>query len=254
MKGANMKTQILALLVSIAFIFSCEGPQGPVGPSGADALTDPNVKPKIIWTYPSNGQVGPIINLGNSIIIRFNKIMDISTLNRSLELLPSQTGYAWIDTNNTWLHNGDVAYIYLYSDSTTLWEIGQTYTFTVLATLKDINGNSLSSPYSFSFTPEPNFRVDYTWPQNGSTKVPRQAYIVISFNNRINFPSFQSSVSSSPPIPGNWEPYYYSGVILNPTSELNPNTEYIITISTGMQDAQGHALPSIYTLSFTTGP
>jgi hypothetical protein len=249
-----MKTKILAILVTIAFICSCEGPQGPTGLSGADGLTDPNVKPKVIWTYPSNGQVGPITNLGNSIIIRFNKIMDISTLNRSLELLPSQTGYAWIDTNYTQLHNGDVAYIYVQSDSTAIWEIGQNYSFTVLSTLKDINGNSLPSPYSFSFTPEPYFRVAYTNPQNGSTKVPRQNQIIIGFNNRINFQSFQSSVSCSPLIPGNWVLNWYNDAILYPTSELNPNTEYIITINTEMLDAQGRALPSTYSFSFTTGP
>ena len=250
-----MKTQILALLVTIAFIYSCEGPQGPTGPSGADALTDPNVKPKVIWTSPFDGQVGPITNFWGSITIRFNKIMDISTLNRSLELLPSQTGYAWIDTNNTGLHNGDVAYIGLNSDSTTYWEIGQTYTFTVLSTLKDINGNSLLSPYSFTFTPEPYFRVTYTYPQNGSTKVSRQPYIGMDFNNRINFQSFQSSVSISPSIPGNWV-YFdsYNEVYLNSASELSPNTEYIVTLSTGMQDAQGRALPSTFTFSFTTGP
>lgn len=250
-----MKTQILALLVTIALIYSCEGPQGPTGPSGADALTDPNVKPKVIWTSPFDGQVGPITNFWGSITIRFNKIMDISTLNRSLELLPSQTGYAWIDTNGPGLHNGDVAYIGLNSDSSTYWEIGQTYTFTVLATLKDINGNPLTSPYSFSFTPEPYFRVASTYPQNGSTKVSRYQYIYIGFNNRINFQSFQSSVSISPSIPGNWE-YYdsYNEVHLNPASELSPNTEYIVTLSTGMLDAQGRALPSIYTFSFTTGP
>lgn len=250
-----MKTHILALLITIAFIFSCEGPQGPTGPSGADALTDPSVKPKVIWTSPLDGQVGPIMNFGNNITIRFNKIMDISTLYQSLELLPSQTGYAWIDTNWTGLTFGDIAFIGVNSDSSTYWKIGQTYTFTVLPTLKDINGNSLSSPYSFSFTPEPYFRVTSTYPQNGSTKVDRYSPIGISFNNRIDFQSFQSSISISPSIPGNWENYYsYNQVSFSPTSELFPNIKYTITISTGMRDAQGRALPSTFTFSFTTGP
>jgi hypothetical protein len=255
----KMKNYIsLILVLALLLLSGCDqlkgpaGPTGPSGASGADALTDPSVALKVIWTFPTNGQVGPIANLGNDISIRFNKILDMSTVNRSIQMSPSNTGYARIDTNNISVPTGDLIYFYLRYDSSYVWNIGQTYTVTVLSTLKDINGNTLSSPYSFSFTPEPYFRVIYTYPQNGQTGVSLSYYVELDFNNRINFSSFQSSISISPPISGTWYTNY-NYVYLSLSSQLSANTVYVVTLGTGMKDAQGRSLSYPYTFSFTTG-
>ena len=203
-----MKYLTLLLFPVLFLLSSCiKGPQGPAGPSEADELTDPSVKPKVIWTFPENGQTGPISNFNESISIRFNKIMDISTVNKSLQLSP-QSGYARIDTTEeNSFPTGDLIFIDIQSDSSYRWNIGQTYTLTVATTLKDINGNSLQSPYVLSFTPEPYFRVTYTYPNNAATNVSRNNEIELWFNNTINYSTFLSSISISPPVSGSWNYY-----------------------------------------------
>ena len=254
-----MKTPVISILSFLLFFFAgCDqlkgpaGPTGPAGSSGTDALTDASVALKVIWTFPANGQIGPITNLGNAISIRFNKILDMSTVHQSLQISPSNTGYARIDTNDISVFSGDVIYVYLQFDSSCVWNIGQTYTITVLSTLKDINGNTLSTPYSFSFTPEPYFRVKSTYPTNGQANVSRICYVELNFNNSFNLSSLQSSFSISPVISGTWyasSSYAY----FNSLSTLNPNTVYTLTLSTDIKDSQGRSLSSPYTFSFTTG-
>lgn len=258
-EGTNMKIRLLCILSTVFFLSSCKGPQGPTGPtgaSGADALTDPTVKPKVLWTFPANGQIGPIAelhNLNNTVSVRFNKILDVSTVNRSIQISPS-AGYIHLDTTGISVPSGDVIFILPHADSSDVfWAIGQSYTFTILPTLKDINGNSLSAPYSFSFTPEPYFRVTSSIPQNGDTAVPTIAAIEIVFNNNINFSTFQSSISILPTISGYWSAYLPSRMWFYRGQNLNPNTVYVVTLGTGVKDMQGRALSSPYTFSFTTG-
>jgi hypothetical protein len=247
-----MKVQCLFLLAAIFFLLSCKGPAGPMGPSGADALTDPNIKPKVIWTFPSNGQIGPITDFYSRVSIRFNKILDASTIYHSIQLSPSNTGYARVDTNNTLSFTGDIISVGLYSDSSYMWAVGQKYTSIVLTTLKDINGNSLSAPYSFSFTPEPYFRVTYTYPTNGATAVLLTQGIQLEFNNNIDFSTFQSSISVSPVVSGNWILGGNNYVYLQMSTQYSPSTVYVVTLGTGMRDAQGRSLSSPFTFSFTT--
>ncbi len=181
--------------------------------------------------------------------------MDISTVNKSLQLSP-QSGYARIDTTEeNSLPTGDLIFIDIRSDSSYRWNIGQTYTLTVATTLKDINGNSLQSPYVLSFTPEPYFRVTYTYPNNAATNVSRNYEIELEFNNTINYSTFLSSISISPPVSGSWNYYGENYVYINLSNqfELSPNTAYVVTLGTGMRDAQGRSLTSPFTFSFTTG-
>lgn len=140
----------------------------------------------------------------------------------------------------------------VYADSTR-WKIGQTYTITVLTTLRDINGNYLSTPYSCSFTPEPCFRKISTDPRNGRTGVEPVTSIIVEFNNRVKFETLESSVSFSPSIQESWSAGNYSIVFFQPSSQLHPLTMYTVTLDTGIHDVQYHSLPSPCTFSFTTG-
>jgi hypothetical protein len=255
-KGVVMNFRHLFNLSALLLLCACKGPEGPLGPmgaSGADALTDPNVKPKVIWTLPSDGQIGPITYFYNRLSIRFNKLLDVSTINRSIQMSPPGTGYAIIDTNNTSALVGDVISVALFTDSSYMWAIGQKYTCTILPTLKDINGNALSASYSFSFTPEPYFRVTTTYPMNGQTAFMLSQGIQMNFNNAIDFSTFQSSVSLSPAVSGSWVHGGDNYVYLLLSTPYNPSTKYLMTLGIGMRDEQGRALPSPFTLSFTTG-
>jgi hypothetical protein len=249
-----MKTRYLLYIATVSLIGGCrgpEGPQGPVGPSAIDELTNPNVKPKVIWTFPSNGQVGPISNLGDDILVRFNKLLDASTVNQSIQITPLHPWFARIDTNDTRVITGDMIDIDIDADSL-YWNIGQMYTITILTTLKDIHGNTLQSPYSFSFTPEPYFRVTYVYPRNGSTGVSRYTDIDIEFNSFLNT-TIGSVVSISPPVSGSWSSYSRIYHYFSPSTELSANTTYVVTVTTAAIDWQGRSLQSAYTFSFKTG-
>jgi hypothetical protein len=252
-----MKTIPFITLIISFILLSCKGPTGPEGPagpagsSGTDALIDPSVPLKVLWTYPTNGQVGPIKNLWNQFNVRFNKLINISTVNHAFQLSPSGSGYAYIDTNNIYVQSGDVVTVSFVYD-TVLWDVGQVYTFTILTSLKDVNGNSLSVPYSSSFTPEPYFRVLYTYPKDGETNIATGYLIDLNFNNRLNIQSFLSSVSISPAVAGTWD---YSGnmwITFYPSTQFQPNTVYVVTISTSCSDIKGNTLSAPYTFSFTT--
>jgi hypothetical protein len=256
-KGEKQVKNYILLIFVLAFLLlsGCKGPAGPTGPAGAsgtEALTDSSVALKVIWTFPANGQVGPISNLGNEISIRFNKILNVSTVNQSIQISPSNTGYARIDTNNISVPTGDLISFSLLYDSSNVWDIGQIYTITVLSTLKDINGNTLSTPYNFSFTPEPYFRVTYIYPNNGAVGISRNPDVSFEFNNRIDFSSFQASISIFPAISGTWN-NVGNYVYLSSSSQLSANTVYTVTLGIGMKDAQGRTLSAPYTFSFTTG-
>ncbi len=252
-----MRYLSLLLIPFILCLNSCKGPEGPTGPtgstglSGAEALSDSSIKPEVIWTYPVNNQVGPLIDFQGGVSVRFNKLIDYTTINQSIQISP-KSGYARIDTSNMFLQAGDLIFANLASDSSYLWSVGQTYTVTVSTILKDVNGNSLQSPYSFSFTPEPYFRVTGTFPNNGVTNFNTYNAIEIFFNNTLDFPSFQSSVSISPTVAGTWQyENGFNGYFLGSPS-LNTSTTYTVTLGTGCKDYQGRTLSKQYTFSFTT--
>jgi Bacterial Ig-like domain len=252
-----VKYLILILISSVFLLCSCKGPAGQTGPSGlegptgVEALTDSTIKPEVIWTYPVNNQIGPLIDFQNGISIRLNKLIDYTTINQSIQISP-KSGYARIDTGNVRL-SGDEFFAGLVSDSSYLWSIGQKYTVTVSTILKDVNGNSLQSPYSFSFSPEPYFRVTAVYPPNGTRNFYRTDNILIDFNNSIDFQSFHSAISISPAVAGTWQ--YEAGFngYFAPSSQYDSSTVYTVTLGTGCRDAPGRPLSKPYTFSFTTG-
>ncbi len=246
-----MKTLYFICLLNVSLFLGCTGPQGPAGPSAIDEMTNPNIKPKVIWTFPSNGQVGPIRNWYNRIQIRFNKLLDITTINQSIQSSPLQDGLPIIDTIYVRVPNGDNIDIPIYSYFP--WKIGQAYTITILTTLRDIHGNNLQSPYSFSFTPEPYLRLTYISPRDGSTGISRYTDIELNFNSRLNS-MMDTVVTFSPPISGSW--LFQDGrasAFFNTSTQLNANTTYVVTVSTRTVDRDGNRLPSPFTFSFTTG-
>lgn len=253
-----MKILCIICISLTAVLSSCiKGPEGPAGPSGVDALTDPQVKPKVIWTFPADGQVGPIENFGDGMSIRFNKIVDYSTVNKAITISPV-SGYARIDTSNYLLTTpypfaptGDLVVARVAADSSVLWEIGQTYTVTIGTALKDVNGNNLESPYSFSFTPEPSFRVRQTYPPDGESDVPRYSSIEIDFNNTLDLQSIDSSITITPLLSGSFGGTSYY-VYFSPDSAFSKETLFTITVITRIRDIKGRALSKPYQFSFTT--
>lgn len=256
------KYSVVLLFAGGAIGLSCRGPQGPVGPpgSGIDDLTNPAVKPRVIYTFPPPNSVGPYEELSfyNPVfLLRFNKIMNTSSLRRAITLSSPSTGIR-ADTNSLYTFGGDIfSFSPLDSPWTPSfrWKIGETYTLAVASTARDVNGNYLLPSFSMTFVPEPHFRVRATSPPNGAAGVSANAPIYLGFNSPVDSTIF-SAIQITPPIPGGrWLfPYYYSDStwIIFEHQGMSNNATYAVRVDAGARDRYGNQLPQQFILTFST--
>jgi hypothetical protein len=138
------------------------------------------------------------------------------------------------------------------------FKVAQKYTISIAPSASDIYGDSLGGMVSFSFTPEPFFRVTGTYPLNNDTAIsPIYPYITIRFNAVIDTSTARSSFTLSPQVGGNAYIYYGSWGLswsLPSDNMLASETIYTATIATTIEDVDGHVPPSPYSFSFTTAP
>lgn len=252
------------LLTAVLFNLSCRGPEGPQGPQGdpgpnLDALTDPTVMPVVLATYPPSNTEGPYADFNSGQIqIRFNKIMDRTSVIRALRI-GSNRRPVFIDTNDVHSVGGDVFTfrpVDIFNTPLTLWKIRERDTVTIDASAKDINGNHLSLPFQFTFMPEPKFRVVRVYPPNGATGVPADTVIRIVFNSQVGL-YIGDNTQMNPSVGGKWYLDNPSGdrisIRFEPTTTFSTNTLYTATINGLTSDLDGYQLGASYTWSFTTG-
>lgn len=264
-----MKTLLYILLLTpILIAFGCkEAPNGPVTNNyyySSDSLSDPNIKPKVIFTNPANGAVGPFITDDSNtypnsaqIIIQFNKLMNVYYNDNSIRLTVNNTSHN-LTFVPPYLNN-----ILSFSTSTK-YLAKKVYTVTVDTTLFDVDGYRLSSPYIFSYTPEPQFRVyngsptSYDFPDgiNPGSVGP----INLDLNSTIDT-TFFSKIQISPAAAGYWildAADGYSGdstfahFILSDT--LLFDTKYTVSVAAGAKDANGLSTTAPFQFSFATQP
>ena len=132
------------------------------------------------------------------------------------------------------------------------------YTGKVSAGVKDLAGNAMPSDYSWSFTtgmaPDttpPN--VTATTPAAGEVNVGVNAAISATFSEPVDQASLLFTLTDgTTAIPCTTT---YSGMtaIFTPLDPLNYSTFYTGTVSAGIKDLAGNAMPGDYSWSFTTG-
>ena len=268
-----MKNLMCVLFVTlILLLFGCK--DGPVTNnyySSTDSLSDPGIKPKVIFTNPANGAVGPFNSddvYGSlstpQIVIQFNKLMDdynIGGGSGSIRLTTDKSSYPLylLSLNNTpGLSNVlifSLGYKYLANTK---------YTVTVDTTLFDMHGYRLSAPYIFSYLPEPQFRVYSCAPS--SYNYPDGIYpgsfspIILNLNSNIDS-TFFDKIQISPPVAGRWVlnyPYYYSNdstiAYFVSSDTLLFDTKYSVTVAAGAKDVNGLLTKAPYQFSFATQP
>src|SRR5262245_28774671 len=97
--------------------------------SPEDLLADPSVKPAVIYTYPGINTAGPYDNIGTSITVRFNKLMDQASVQHAVTF-DSQVGDLMSDTGRATSSTGEVYSITPVVVNTGLpflWRVGKTY-------------------------------------------------------------------------------------------------------------------------------
>lgn len=257
------KLLVVNLILLIILNLSCEGPMGPAGPQGPPgdigSLTDPTIMPKVLSTFPPANSTGPyeMLNSSSNIIqVRFNKIMDQSTIKRAFSITSPGLNIR-IDTSSIYSFGGDLFWLYV-DDSlgySHRWKLGNIYTFGIASSAKDVNGNLLNPAYSMTFTPEPYFRVKYVYPENGAYNVNTGYSVYLLFNSPIDTSIF-SFMQITPEISGKWyiETYHYDStyVFFSPINLLSNNITYTISVQQGAKDKYGNQLQQPFNSSFTT--
>ncbi len=231
--------------------------------STSSSLIDPSIKPLVLYTYPADRAVGPFpslyapgANQSNPFFyVQFNKLMaERSYLPPCYECLGFDYPVAFearAGEPSTILYF-DIYRPYSYHRSR--YEVGRVYTFLLDSNVQDVNGNRLSRPYAFSFTPEPYFRVTSTTPANGGMFQNANAYFEMIFNSVVDS-TILSHVQISPNVAGQWTRDHDSlGFLFTPSTYFRPSTDYTIGIDGGASDLYGHSVNVPYTTRVSTMP
>ena len=262
--------------------------------NGRESLSDPSIKPEIVATMPSNNAVGPFNTYApgpNSdephFILHFNKYMNIASI-KNLTVTcegfayPVRViaiydyyyyGYYWRRAGTVPTDPGSgpstaspfrelIAFQIIrhpgYYRSAN-YEVGKTYTITVDSTIEDINGNHMSKPHFFSFTPEPSFRGTGTYPEDGSNETDMYYNTASVYFNSPITSDLLSSVHVTPAVPGTWNLNLSDSISASlpmgsQVSVWDFGKTYQISIDAGAADASGNVLPSEFKSTFSTAP
>ncbi len=134
------------------------------------------------------------------------------------------------------------------------------YTVTVATLVKDVAGNAMASPYSFSFTTGDAFApsVVSVSPENAATGVSVGVIVNIVFSEPMDVATINATSVSLRPT-GTSTPVtatvtYSAGntATLTPSAPLSYSTSYTVVVTTGAKDAAGNALTSDFSSEFST--
>jgi len=138
-----------------------------------------------------------------------------------------------------------------------------TYTVTLTTGAKDINGRSLSSDSSWSFTtaPTPGIHapiVTAVTPADGALNIGGGATLTVTFSQPVDTTSLTTSsftlMKGSTSVAGQVTSSD-STASFKPTANLEPNTLYTAMLTGGVKDLNGTALSGgNFSWSFTTAP
>lgn len=253
------------LFCIIGFLFSgCkETPNGPVTNNYyfTDSLSNPNVQPRVVFTKPSNGAVGPFDltdpyydQTAPQITIQFNKYLNLSHGNPII-MKTDDTSYSLYPDNNY----STLPYILLFNIQHK-YLANKIYTVTVDTTLQDIHGYRLREPYVFSFSPEPRFRVYSAYIPGNYVYSGQFSPVTIELNSKVDSTFFEKT-QFSPPINGKWQYNFLSNPTVDSTivyfvsqDTLLFDTTYNLTVTGDARDAKGLKLGAPYKFSFATPP
>ena len=261
-------------VIAIFFLVGCKDSLKTTVVSGGDGdLSNPSIQPQVVFTLPSSGSTGPfkVFNPGDgvalpSFVIQFNKLMSTYSIQTGTIIcsgfdkpvriaLHSQSAYPVYKMGKVAAYDDVLEFDVRDSSSNSrmYYEVGKTYSVTVNTSIEDINGNHLLQPYTFSFTPEPYFRVVTTYPANGTKDIlPAYTYAYVVFNNIVS-PDAASLLQLSPAVGGKWSVQGNSRYIsFISTSPFNFNTTYTLIVPSTVKDQDGHALHESVASTFTT--
>ena len=159
----------------------------------------------------------------------------------------------------------DVIFIWPTYNSLTIYTGGiflaeTNYQIMVDETARDLDGNLMQHPFSFSFTTAP-VGIRSTYPRNGQLFVDPDDAITLYFNTYILKSSVEQAFQIMPPLAGTFKWGTISAtsddktvVTFIPSVNFRINTKYTITIGTESKDMFGSHIKQPYIFAFITRP
>ena len=214
--------------------------------------------PIVVSTSPANLETGVILE--KIITVTFNTKMNEATITQAaftLNASSKKNGEAdeirvegvltYNATNNT------MSFVPLVKLAP-----NTTYTGRVLTSVKEIHGNALQTPYTWtfstgSFVPP---TVISTVPRNAAVNVGTNTKVSATFSESMNPLTITAStftLKHGSTLVNGLVTYAGNTSTFSPSSPLAANTIYTATITTGAQNTVGTAMSSNYVWSFTTG-
>ena len=210
--------------------------------------------PTVVSTTPADNDQA--VDVGSSIRLVFSRAMDQSSTESAFSVSPSASGaFAW-DADG-------LGFTYTpYTDLT----FATTYSVTLGVSATDTEGIPLASSYNFSF----QAGTDFTNPSitslresggvtditTGSTGVFKDAAFVVTFDEAMDYSNVESAFSltrqaDSSSVSGNFAwASSFTNVTFTPDSPLEPESWYLLEISTTATDVAGNSPDSAFQIYF----
>jgi hypothetical protein len=209
-------------------------------------------RPFVLWTDPANAAIGVSIN--KKITATFSERMDPLTISTATYTVRLGSNYV----------PGTVTYAGTTAMFTPTDPLAQNtlYTATISFVVEDLAGNTMSQSYTWSFTTgdAPDATRPFvisTDPADAATSVPITKQLTATFSEAMDPLTINTATfllrQGTTPIQGSVHGQGATATFV-PANDLLPNTLYIATITTGVEDLAGNAMVANYTWSFTTGP
>jgi hypothetical protein len=202
-----------------------------------------------IQTNPYHGDVDVELINHSGIQLIFPRNMDQPSTERAISVKPGGDEiFIWPNYNELTIYTGGV------------FRSETTYEIEVNETAKDLDGNLMQHPFSFSFTTAP-VGIRNIYPRNGELFVNLDQEITMYFNTYILKSSVESAFQITPAIPGTFKWGTRSSnneskdiITFIPSREFTINTKYTVTLAQGVRDMFGTYMKDPYTFAFITRP
>lgn len=233
------RTRLLGVVVAIApLLVSCDGDGG---------VDFDRTAPTVLATAPANGETR--VTRNTEISATFSEAIATSSVTTTTFTVTPSGGSAIAGTVEV---DGSTA---TFTPSSPL-AFGTTFTARVTSGVTDLGGNALAQALTWSFTTaEAGPVVTSTIPGAGSSGVPRNVVLQVTFNKPVNHASVNMTSFQLAPVNGMLVPGTFGGsgnvVTFRPTVQLHPDTTYNVVLS-NVVDVDGNSMEGSHTWSFRT--
>ncbi|MCP4123312.1 MAG: hypothetical protein GY751_16285 [Bacteroidetes bacterium] len=199
--------------------------------------------PTVTSTSPDDNATN--VNADTVITAIFSESMDVSTITTTTFFVTDGSAY--------------IAGIVIYSDTTATFttssvlEYGKTYKATITTGVKDLEGTSMQSDYTWVFTTvaSSGFFVESTEPANNAVDVDVHMSIIVNFSKEMDVSTINENTFYVLPATGIVS-YSDKIAMFTPSSSLESNKVYTAILTTGVKDIDGNSMTTNYIWSFTT--